>query len=322
MKMALDSASDNTGTAVVLQEQPQIVTYGPVMPIAEMARMLTQLQDFIDKQLIADTDYGVIPGTHQRSLYKPGAEKFTFLFGLGIEYEHVAGEVTAQRVAHTYKCKLVSLSTGQLKAAVERSCSSDEENMQKAYLSLQAKGYTDVRAIDNTVRGMAQKRALVAATLLATMASGFLSAHEGGEDEKRELGVNGGDRADWCGIHKSRMYRHEGKDGKAAWYSHKLPDGTWCNGPKPEKSGAPAKAASDAPATESDGIPASKPDRLNYIVKHLPDIGWTNADMTKYVKENFQRGSLSACTDDELLALCGMLSTKPADAGDIPEGAI
>jgi hypothetical protein len=239
--MSLDRESDSAATALVVQEPQQMQTYGPVMPIAEMAKMLAQLQEFIDKQLIADTDYGVIPGTHQRSLYKPGAEKFTFFFGLGIEYEHVAGEVTSQRVAHTYKCKLVSLNTGQLKAAAERSCNSDEENMQKAYLSLQAKGFTDVRAIDNTVRGMAQKRALVAATLLATMASGFLSAHEGGEDEKRELGVNGGDKADWCSIHKSRMYRHEGKDGGAAWYSHKLPDGKWCNGPKAGKPQATAQ---------------------------------------------------------------------------------
>ncbi len=171
------------GQALIMQPQDVALSIGPVMPIAEMAKMLAQLQQFIDTQLVSETDYGLIPGAKQRSLYKPGAEKFRFWFGLGIEYVHVAGEVNSQRVAHTEGCRLTSLATGKVKAYVERSCNSDEENMQKAWLALQAKGFMDIRALDNTIRGMAQKRSFVAATILATMASGFLKAHEGGEDE-------------------------------------------------------------------------------------------------------------------------------------------
>jgi hypothetical protein len=311
----LDSIGRETdSTAVVVQEQQQIQMYGPVMPIAEMARMLTQLQEFIDKQLILDTDYGVIPGTHQKSLYKPGAEKFTFLFGLGIEYEHVAGECTSQRVAHTYKCKLVSLNTGQLKASVERSCSSDEENMQKAYLALQGKGYTDVRAIDNTVRGMAQKRSLVAATLLATMASGFLAAHEGGEDERRDLGVTNGDRADWCTIHKSRMYRHEGKNGGAAWYSHKLPDGTWCNGPKKEEKPQAQPDEAPEPATKATTVPAfdTPGDQKTWIETQRKALQWPPEKLLGYIKTNWMRSGMGAMQQNELDELCDRLVAEAA----------
>jgi hypothetical protein len=35
---------------------------------------------------------------------------------------------------------------------------------------------------------------------------------------------------DWCAIHGVQMKRHE-KDG-AFWYSHRLPDGSWCRGGK------------------------------------------------------------------------------------------
>lgn len=37
----------------------------------------------------------------------------------------------------------------------------------------------------------------------------------------------------WCKIHKCEMPEHskETKNGKSSrWYSHRLPDGTWCNG--------------------------------------------------------------------------------------------
>ena len=50
-------------------------------------RTYEQTQQFIKESMHVDTDYGVIPGTGGKSLYKPGAEKLQRLFGLSASTE-------------------------------------------------------------------------------------------------------------------------------------------------------------------------------------------------------------------------------------------
>jgi hypothetical protein len=35
---------------------------------------------------------------------------------------------------------------------------------------------------------------------------------------------------DWCPIHQIKMKRYS--NDKGSWFSHKTPEGTWCNGKK------------------------------------------------------------------------------------------
>lgn len=324
--MAVDTV---TGEYTDLDQEPQEPTQAitvrtvDIMPMAsmgQMRQMFAEFKEFIKTEMVDGEDYGLIPGTPKPSLWKPGAEKLCFWFGLGIEFEHVAGEVSATYVAHTYRCKLIMLRSGLVKATCEGSCSSSEANQVKAMRAMQIKARsknppepepTDLRILDNTIKKLAQKRALVGATLFATAGSSFFSTHvQGGEEGEMETG-NGHTPAQaatkLCTIHNVQMRLNT--NDKGSWYSHKTPDGKWCNGPKDDapppapsvKRSAPAETP--APA-ESTAIPADRSGRLNYVLDQAKKQGKGVADVNAMVKERFMHGAIGGCTDIELEALC------------------
>ena len=55
--------------------------------LEDAIKQQTLLNNFVASQMHLGTDYGVIPGTKRKSLYKPGAEKLLFFNGLGIRLE-------------------------------------------------------------------------------------------------------------------------------------------------------------------------------------------------------------------------------------------
>jgi hypothetical protein len=315
----LDSMDQNDSSNETLPAlvRPAAVTtladFGP-MDIQAVRNMYAQLKQFISEELKDGQDYGITPGTQKPALWKAGAEKLDFLFMLGIQYDHVAGEVTPSRVSHTYKCTLISLRTGQVKSMCEGSCNTDEIKYSNTLSTFREREQTmniTAMTLDNTIRKMAQKRALVGATLNATGASSYFSTHtEGGEDEENGNGHAAQPATKVCSIHGVAM-RQFTKDGKS-WYSHKTPDGKWCSGPREDKAASPAQPAS-TPVTTPDAIPADKTGRMNYILDHLAAIKWTQSDLTKYLKDSLQHSALPQCTDAELISLCSMVS-KPVAA--------
>jgi hypothetical protein len=152
-------------------------------------------------------DYGTIPGTDKPCLYKAGAEKLRFVYGLTVEIECIDKMLILEAgnlyVDYTYKATVRS-SAGQILTQCEGSCNTREAkyrwgwlvrdvNPQRDEVSLIVakkmgkwiKGKDNIwRFFDkvenpetiglkNTVMKMAQKRAYVGAILLATGASEF-----------------------------------------------------------------------------------------------------------------------------------------------------
>src|SRR5262245_37454344 len=79
-----------------------------MMPISEAQDWYNEFVAFSKSILKIDLDYGIIPGTPKPSLYKPGAEKLRFVYGLGSEQECIENTVDLERpyVDYTYRCTI------------------------------------------------------------------------------------------------------------------------------------------------------------------------------------------------------------------------
>jgi hypothetical protein len=134
-------------------------------------------------------DYGVIPGTKKKSLLKPGAEKLLRLFGLGARNRLADKEIdrAANFAMYTYRCEVYHLRSNVVIAECEGSVNSQEVKYRERTVwrkkklangkevSESIKEETPVCDILNTIMKMAQKRALIGATILATSASDFFT---------------------------------------------------------------------------------------------------------------------------------------------------
>lgn len=299
-------------TAVVVTEQspvlPAVLDFAPVMSVAEMGRMYAQFKEFVASQMEEGIDYGVIPGARKPFLWKPGAEKLAFWFGLGIEFEHKAGECTPGYTAHTYLCKLISLRSGAVKAMCEGAANSAEPRFAK---TAEKQALKDLRALDNDIKKRAQKRALVGAALHATGGSGYFDSGSAQHDDEDDA-ANGHSAAapetKLCTLHNTKMYRKTGQDGKS-WYSHKLPDGKWCNGPRENKPDESAKPQPAAPTQAARSVPSfdNKGDQLAWIQAQVKALQWPPAKLNEYVKANWMRSGLSQMAQGEIDDFCQRL---------------
>lgn len=165
---------------------------GFAMTPAELKNQLDQLIAVQKEALTDGEDYGVIPGTKKPSLYKPGAEKVSYLYGLAPKTEVVDKVEDWERPFFRYVVRVVLIkkSTGQVVGDGVGECNSFEKRYLRKncnhWPSKQDRGwpkdhsnkcyvrYTAEDAdytIANTVLKMARKRALVDAVLGCTMAS-------------------------------------------------------------------------------------------------------------------------------------------------------
>lgn len=180
----------------------------PVMSLQQAAVRRQAIVDFTSSLMVKGTDYGIIPGTGNKpTLLKPGAEKLTTLFGLSPRFEvvNVTEDWTGEGHGgepffnYQYRC---SLWRGELLVGQgEGSCNSWEKKYRyrtvypdKATEDEKREGRLEQKMgkggrpynvyvvknqnpadIVNTLQKMAQKRALVAATLIAVNASEFFT---------------------------------------------------------------------------------------------------------------------------------------------------
>ena len=184
---------------------PQAENYA-IMPVLDLQLAATRRQavvDFAGRMMRAGTDYGKIPGTGDKpTLLKPGAEKLASLFGLSPHFEILDREMDWTGKDHggepffyvQYRC---TLTRGDLVAGQGvGSCNSWERKYRyrtvypnKATPEEKEIGRLETRSgrngtyqvyvvknpdpadVVNTIDKMAQKRALVAAVLIAVNAS-------------------------------------------------------------------------------------------------------------------------------------------------------
>lgn len=174
----------------------------PALSFNQMAVRYNAMQQMAKEIMRKDADYGVIPGTGDKpTLLKPGAEKLCALFGLRPVFV-VVREVEDWDKGifyYWYKCQL--LSGDRIVGEGEGSANSKEKKYRwrtvydnKATPEEKRLGRLEVRQgrnnssykvyvientepfdLVNTLQKMAQKRALVAATLIVTSASDFFT---------------------------------------------------------------------------------------------------------------------------------------------------
>jgi len=192
-----------TNDIVVVTEQGNPYALMPVLGLQDAAARRQAVIEYTRRMLVSGTDYGKIPGTGDKpTLLKPGAEKLASLFGLSPLFEMMEREMDWTGDAHggepffymQYRC---TLTRGDIVAGQGvGSCNSWEKKYRyrtvypnKATAEEKAAGRLETRGgrngsyqvyviknadpadVVNTVDKMAQKRALVAAVLIAVNAS-------------------------------------------------------------------------------------------------------------------------------------------------------
>ena len=153
--------------------------------VEQMKTDLNRLTSFIREILKKDQDYGVIPGTGKKpTLYKTGAEKLLKFFNYTPRFQLIEKitdwDLEKPFFYFNYRCTIHDRFTGKIIAEANGSCNSREKKFgyKSQYDSRkppepQPAYYTF--SIVNTLEKMAQKRAFVGATLIATCASMFFT---------------------------------------------------------------------------------------------------------------------------------------------------
>ena len=194
----------NTSTELITVEPGNPYAVMPVLDIQAAAARRQAVVNYTSRMMVKGVDYGVVPGTGDKpTLLKPGAEKLASLFGLSPRFEAVERVMDWTGDNHggepffyvAYRCTLArgDLVVGQGIG----SCNSWEKKYryrnvypEKATAEDKANGRLETRQgkngrqyqvyivrnpdpadVVNTIDKMAQKRALVAAVLIAVNAS-------------------------------------------------------------------------------------------------------------------------------------------------------
>lgn len=98
-----------------------------MLSVQETREWYNGFVQFTKEILKENLDFGIIPGTAKPSLYKPGAEKLRFVYGLGAEFECIdkTTDLSIPYVDYTYKCTIRN-KNGQVLAQCEGNCNSME----------------------------------------------------------------------------------------------------------------------------------------------------------------------------------------------------
>lgn len=175
----------------------------PALTIQQAAARYEQMVAFVRSILREGIDYGVIPGTTQPTLLKPGAEKLCTFFGLSVEKPELVGCVEDwDKGFFYYRYRITLTRDGKIIASAEGSVNSKEKKYRLRYIptwqateeekaralgteertAKNGRKYTvfvlendDLYSLVNTLQKMAQKRALIAATLIAVNASDYFT---------------------------------------------------------------------------------------------------------------------------------------------------
>lgn len=159
--------------AEVVEEEPttDLAVYRPQMVLspADAAVLVAQVAEAKRSAMVAEVDYGHIPGTPKPSLLKPGAEKLLLMFGLGFDLvrQEVDHDAEGRPYGVTYRC-VVTKSMADREVVVAAA---------EAYGGRDEKKWSNPDKTPwHTILAMTQKRALVAAALRATASSGLFTS--------------------------------------------------------------------------------------------------------------------------------------------------
>ena len=192
-----------TSNDVALYDGGQLDAYRPQIMTPEAAKALDEQVRLCTKAVLREgTDYGVIPGTGEKALWRPGAQKLLQWFQLGFTCERVDIERDADGRKHgiTYRAAITRRGSGEVLATCEGTADYDESKFFQSAEEVQRKAEAnerkwakkDGRVADpgkwknrgewradwNALMKRAQKRAIVGATSDATAAGGIFTDRE------------------------------------------------------------------------------------------------------------------------------------------------
>ena len=207
-------------TAVAIKEDRNLVKIEDyAMSVTSLLGQVALIQNVMKEVMQENVHYGKIPGTDKPTLLKPGAEKLCLTFRLNPSYEIIEKIREKDFIAYTVKCSLTHIISQTPIASGIGSCNSRETKYRYRMIQSEKKPNKEEAAIlkakglgrwkkfgeawswmeriendnpwdhDNTLIKMACKRALVAATLNATVASDIFTQDI--EDMPPEMVVNG-----------------------------------------------------------------------------------------------------------------------------------
>lgn len=188
---------------IAVYEGGQLDAYRPQIMTPEAAKALDEQVRLCTKAVLREgTDYGVIPGTGEKALWRPGAQKLLQWFQLGFTCERVDIERDADGRKHgiTYRAVITRRGSGEVLATCEGTADYDESKFYQSAEEVQRKAEAnerkwakkDGRVADptkwknrvewradwNALMKRAQKRAIVGATSDATAAGGIFTDRE------------------------------------------------------------------------------------------------------------------------------------------------
>lgn len=179
-------------TKAVAVVQPQTALVKPVASADEMIKHHEEIGQLIVKSLKEGTDYGPIPGTKTKVLKKPGAERINLAMGAVPKYTLLDSSTEHDQPVDWEKKKYGRLERGKsrglyryvYKCSLTRPDGRVLGEGDGACSTLESKYIEMPRNYENTVLKMAQKRALVAATLNAYALSDRFTQDLEDEDKK------------------------------------------------------------------------------------------------------------------------------------------
>ena len=181
--------SEVAQTALVVSAPVKVVRM--LRPVAEAAQIVTaqnETRALLEQALTRDRDYGLVPNTKKPTLFKAGAERIVLAFGCIAQFSILSQEIDHDRAVTYTKhrkvwrnqftgdrtfsmqeevgtsiglyryvvlCEIVSRETGEIVGSFAGSCS-----------TMESKYIDRPRDCENTALKMAEKRALVGATLV------------------------------------------------------------------------------------------------------------------------------------------------------------
>ena len=151
---------------ITIRENHTIV---PDQQVNALKERIAVMKQFVQNQLVEglNSDYAKIPGTLKPSLLKPGAEKLLLLFKLGFRFEIIDRQIDFAENVVSFLVKCI----------IFHKESKEDLGEYVGYCTNHEKKYIHMKAPDavNTVLKMAEKRALVGATISVTGASDYFS---------------------------------------------------------------------------------------------------------------------------------------------------
>lgn len=117
---------------MVLRTPAMLDAPDPIMSIETAMKRLEILQQFINKYLKEDEDWGLIPGTPKKTLFKSGADKLCEVYGLTDEYEEIRSTIDFEIGLFDYELRcILRARDGRIVTVGMGCCSSYETKYRK-----------------------------------------------------------------------------------------------------------------------------------------------------------------------------------------------